>query len=243
MVVASSQVVAMNEDKLSLFVVVSSSTNSIRSNIYPALISSVADTFTQRVFAIGHEGENEFTGKDVVDELLIILKSVDRLLARTLAQSLLDQKLFIANSTISTFQDDVTAFYHLSSGSGSPIAVSGVYTKLTKCFSPTCSDASTCYSSSCPQRKLNHVHLRREILGPAPRSPMLTVLGADPVVVQTETRTGDANVSPEVLDTLSDDEKKRQSFIRELVSSELDFAQDLLRIREVLPLGLFSFHL
>lgn len=40
------------------------------------------------------------------------------------------------------------------------VAVVGVFTPLSKCYSPTCSDENICYSLSCPRRRAQH--LRRE---------------------------------------------------------------------------------
>ncbi|KAI0272327.1 CNH domain-containing protein [Gloeopeniophorella convolvens] len=110
----------------------------------------------------------------------------------------------------------------------------GVFTLLTDCYSPTCSRDQLCYSITCPRRleqqsRLNmkpqpglgiRRQLSRESLGEL-EGPV------EPGLLWVHT------VSKEIVDSVSDQEKKRQEAINEVIYTERDFVRDMEYLRDV----------
>ncbi|KAJ8695175.1 RHO1 GDP-GTP exchange protein 2 [Pleurotus ostreatus] len=105
----------------------------------------------------------------------------------------------------------------------------GVFTLLTDCYSPTCSRDRLCYSIACPRRLEQQARLNmkpqpglskqisRESLGDVPDAGTLWI----------------HSVPPEIVNSVSDTEKKRQEAINEVIYTERDFVRDLEYLRDV----------
>ncbi|KIO19426.1 hypothetical protein M407DRAFT_16121 [Tulasnella calospora MUT 4182] len=94
---------------------------------------------------------------------------------------------------------------------------SGVFTLLTDCYSPTCTRDALCYSIACPRRLEQQARLNMK-----------------PITELTE-KTGTLwihSVPPEVAASVSDQEKKRQEAINEVIYTERDFVRDMEYLRE-----------
>ncbi|CCO29198.1 Rho1 guanine nucleotide exchange factor 1 [Rhizoctonia solani AG-1 IB] len=141
---------------------------------------------------------------------------------------------------------------------------SGVFTLLTDCYSPTCSRDKVCYSLGCPRRieQLHRTPSHRPQVANAPASPITTLSGTTINVGSTSSiparlLKGNSSkeslidhgrkepgqlwvhsVPQEVVDSVNDQEKKRQEAINEVIYTERDFVQDLeyLRDRWIEPL-------
>lgn len=108
----------------------------------------------------------------------------------------------------------------------------GVFTLLTDCYSPTCSRNRLCYSITCPRRLeqqsllnmkpqpgLGIKRLSRESLGDLDH--------VEPGLLWIHT------VSKEIVDSVSDQEKRRQEAINEAIYTERDFVRDMEYLRDV----------
>ncbi|KAF8916237.1 CNH domain-containing protein [Mucidula mucida] len=98
---------------------------------------------------------------------------------------------------------------------------SGVFTLLTDCYSPTCSRDQLCYSIACtlnmkPQPGLSK-QISRESLGDIPDDGTLWI----------------HSVPQEIVDSVSDTEKRRQEAINEVIYTERDFVRDMEYLRDV----------
>jgi hypothetical protein len=108
----------------------------------------------------------------------------------------------------------------------------GVFTLLTDCYSPTCSRDQLCYSACCPRRqeqqKRQKGHYRE---------------GSNSYLInqQQEDRLWINTVSKSILDGLSNNEKKRQENIFELIYTEKDFVDDLTYLKEVSPSCIYTY--
>ena len=110
----------------------------------------------------------------------------------------------------------------------------GVFTLLTDCYSPTCCRDRLCYSITCPRRleqqsRLNMKpqpglgikrQLSRESLGDLEHV-------VEPGMLWIHT------VSKEIVDSVSDQEKRRQEAINEVIYTERDFVRDMEYLRDV----------
>ncbi|PBK72403.1 CNH-domain-containing protein [Armillaria solidipes] len=106
---------------------------------------------------------------------------------------------------------------------------SGVFTLLTDCYSPTCSRDQLCYSIACPRRLEQQARLNmkpqpglskqisRESLGDLPDAGTLWI----------------HSVPQEVVNSVSDQEKKRQEAINEVIYTERDFVRDMEYLRDI----------
>lgn len=121
------------------------------------LLSNIAENFQEHMTTLlsdqvrgGSTYKGVFTGREAVDQLAIILKTSDRQLALFIGRSLGAQGLFSdAKSEQHAFEDS-EEIYQFGGGSAN---VTGVWTLLTKCYSPSCSKDSgrySCYSCICP---------------------------------------------------------------------------------------------
>lgn len=105
----------------------------------------------------------------------------------------------------------------------------GVFTLLTDCYSPTCTRDRLCYSIACPRRLEQQARLN---LNPKPglrRSLSTESLGdlKEPGTLWIH------SVPQEIIDSVSDTEKKRQEAINECIYTERDFVRDLEYLRDV----------
>jgi hypothetical protein len=118
----------------------------------------------------------------------------------------------------------------------------GVFTLLTDCYSPTCSRDRLCYSITCPRRleqqsRLNMkplpgLGIRRQLS----RESLGDLDNVEPGLLWIHT------VSKEIVDSVSDQEKRRQEAINEVIYTERDFVRDMEYLRDVCPSIPFSRH-
>lgn len=104
----------------------------------------------------------------------------------------------------------------------------GVFTLLTGCYSPTCSSDRLCYSIACPRRLQQQSRLN---LKPEPglkRTISRESLGdlVEPGTLWVH------SVPQEVVDSVSETEKKRQEAINEVIYTERDFVRDMEYLRD-----------
>ncbi|TDL23713.1 Dbl domain-containing protein [Rickenella mellea] len=154
-----------------------------------------------------------FTGKDIVStiqsqiqrELLLSLgiSTQNRRPALQVARSLQSQLFFYevewGGRVLQDNVDDVYMFLDDQEGGADARLEreelpTGVFTLLTKCYSPSCVDGSPCYSFSCPRKR------KKE---------------------WTE------SMDKDVLDSLPDSEKNRQTIIHKAIEKEALYVQDL----------------
>jgi RHO1 GDP-GTP exchange protein 1/2 len=99
----------------------------------------------------------------------------------------------------------------------------GVFTLLTDCYSPTCSRDRLCYSITCPRRLEQQSRLNMK---PLPES-LGDLDNVEPGLLWIHT------VSKEIVDSVSDQEKRRQEAINEVIYTERDFVRDMEYLRDV----------
>ncbi|KAJ3081352.1 RHO1 GDP-GTP exchange protein 2 [Quaeritorhiza haematococci] len=100
----------------------------------------------------------------------------------------------------------------------------GVFTLLTDCYSPTCTRDRLCYSIACPRRLEQQTRLQQQMSSMLQRSPSRSSFAADE---DFKDKLWSTTVSKEISDSVSDDERKRQEAIFEIVQSEREFVADL----------------
>ncbi|KAG9019185.1 RHO1 GDP-GTP exchange protein 2 [Tulasnella sp. 427] len=107
---------------------------------------------------------------------------------------------------------------------------SGVFTLLTDCYSPTCTRDALCYSIACPRRLEQQA---RQNINPQPglRSSLSNENLDDTPIRETGTL-WIHSVSAEVAASISDQEKKRQEAINEVIYTERDFVRDMEYLRD-----------
>lgn len=112
----------------------------------------------------------------------------------------------------------------------------GVYTLLTRCYSPTCSEHNMCYSISCPRRLeqqnlLNHVArttaLAEKIMNKVDNN-------------NSENQYWSTSVPESIVKSVSETERKRQEVIFELIKTEREYVEDLDLIQKV---RIINFHI
>ncbi|GAA5999873.1 uncharacterized protein JCM10292_003517 [Rhodotorula paludigena] len=114
----------------------------------------------------------------------------------------------------------------------------GVFTLLTDCYSPTCTRDRLCYSIACPRRleQQARLNLKREGLSGGLEDVGQQLKRRDSVESLLELREPGSlwihSVPQEVLDSTSDQEKKRQEAINEVFYTERDFVRDLEYLRD-----------
>ena len=115
----------------------------------------------------------------------------------------------------------------------------GVFTLLTDCYSPTCSRDRLCYSIICPRRLEQQSRLNMKplpglgIKRQLSRESIGDLDNAEPGLLWIHT------VSKEIVDSVSDQEKRRQEAINEVIYTERDFVRDMEYLRDVRPPNLF----
>ncbi|CAO1626941.1 unnamed protein product [Sympodiomycopsis kandeliae] len=105
----------------------------------------------------------------------------------------------------------------------------GVFTLLTDCYSPTCTRDRLCYSIACPRRLEQQARLNMKPHPVLKRSISRESLGdvKEPGALWAE------SVSKEVLESVPEQERKRQELINEVIYTERDFVRDLEYLRDM----------
>ncbi|KAI0682496.1 CNH domain-containing protein [Cytidiella melzeri] len=106
---------------------------------------------------------------------------------------------------------------------------SGVFTLLTDCYSPTCSRDKLCYSIACPRRLEQQARLNMKLQPGLKKQMSKESLGEliEPGTLWIH------SVSQAVVDSVSDQEKKRQEAINEVMYTERDFVRDMEYLRDL----------
>ena len=109
----------------------------------------------------------------------------------------------------------------------------GVFTLFTDCYSPTCSRDRLCYSITCPRRLEQQSRLNMKplpglgIKRQLSRESLGDMDNVEPGLLWIHT------VSKEIVDSVSDQEKRRQEAINEVIYTERDFVRDMEYLRDV----------
>ncbi|KAA1469046.1 CNH-domain-containing protein [Dentipellis sp. KUC8613] len=119
----------------------------------------------------------------------------------------------------------------------------GVFTLLTDCYSPTCSRDQLCYSITCPRRLEQQARLNMK------PQPGLSSGLADTTNEGKKDSEGEGggpdlefvepgqlwihSVPQEIVNSVSDSEKKRQEAINEVIYTERDFVRDMEYLRDL----------
>ncbi|OCH85211.1 CNH-domain-containing protein [Obba rivulosa] len=106
---------------------------------------------------------------------------------------------------------------------------SGVFTLLTDCYSPTCTRDRLCYSIACPRRLEQQARLNMKPQPGLKKQISRESLGdlVEPGTLWIHT------VPQEVVNSVSDTEKKRQEAINEVMYTERDFVRDMEYLRDL----------
>ncbi|KAF9071584.1 CNH domain-containing protein [Rhodocollybia butyracea] len=203
--------------------------------------------------------KNAFDGREAVDKIAYIIKTTDRNLALLLGRALDAQKFFHDVTYDHRLRDSANELYQFRTKLPSPFVSgvwrrtsspspltetrprkdsitsdevelpSGVFTLLTDCYSPTCSRDQLCYSIACPRRmeqqsRLNmkpqpglSKQISKESLNDTPDDGTLWI----------------HSVPQEIVNSVSDTEKKRQESINEVIYTERDFVRDMEYLRDI----------
>ena len=150
--------VAPYRELLTPSIVSMSSLPNTHEEIASPFLSRIAESFQERMSAHlsdqvldGSTYKETFTGRVAVDQLAIVLHTSDRQLALRIGRSLNAQGLFRGPKEEHNPFEDSEEIYQFG---GAP--VNGVWTLLSKCYSPSCSDPNgpglyKCYSAICPR--------------------------------------------------------------------------------------------
>lgn len=105
----------------------------------------------------------------------------------------------------------------------------GIFTLLTDCYSPTCSRDQLCYSIACPRRLEQQARLNMKPQPGLKKQISKESLGdfVEPGTLWIH------SVPQEVVNSVSDTEKKRQEAINEVIYTERDFVRDMEYLRDV----------
>jgi hypothetical protein len=205
--------------------------------VYPALLSRVAEVFLARIDARDRAKDElsyklSFSGKDAVDLIAYIIKATDRNLALLLGRALDAQKFFHDVTYEHRLRDSPRELYQFRetvTEENLSVAVNGVFTLLTECYSPTCTRDKLCYSIACPRRLEQQSRLNLKPQGGLRRQTSSSSLHGDD---NDEQKLWINTVSKEVADSVDDKEKKRQEVISEIMYTERDFVKDLEYLRD-----------
>ncbi|KAG6333845.1 hypothetical protein ID866_5243 [Astraeus odoratus] len=105
----------------------------------------------------------------------------------------------------------------------------GVFTLLTDCYSPTCTRDQLCYSIACPRRLEQQARLNMK-----PQPGLKKQISKESLGDLVEPGTlWIHSVPQEVVNSVSDTEKKRQEAINEVIYTERDFVRDMEYLRDV----------
>ncbi|CAG8595733.1 17524_t:CDS:10 [Cetraspora pellucida] len=237
--------------------------------VNPALLSRVSESFRARITLSNRMKDNLeykdcFDGREAVlitlisiskDKIAFIIKTTDRNLALLLGRALDAQKFFHDVTYDHRLRDSQNELYQfrkmpsiLSSSdnygfkkndnddSEETDLPTGVFTLLTDCYSPTCTRDNLCYSIACPRRLEQHA---RKHMRPNPDLSRSTSRGsiADR---RKDQKLWIHTVPPEIANSVSEAEKKRQEAINELIYTEKDFVHDLVYLRDCWMIPLLS---
>lgn len=199
---------------------------------------------------------NCFTGQEAVSTLCTILRCPnDRTLALLMGRCLDAQKFIVHCNSQYRLRDSRSEIYTLGSIVSNNIKrPNGVFTLVTKCYSPTCTLDNLCYSIVCPRRNKQRerlAKLKANIIGSI--GPSSATASSIKRMESSTLLTGGGkmlwsfSVPKEVLDTVDEREKKRQEVIFETIYTERDYIKDLeylrdfwiipLRTRNIIPLA------
>ncbi|EPT02968.1 hypothetical protein FOMPIDRAFT_1142932 [Fomitopsis schrenkii] len=213
--------------------------------VYPALLSRVAEAFKSRIVLQdrvkdGLTYKDAFDGREAVDKIAYIIKTTDRNLALLLGRALDAQKFFHAVTYDHRLRDSANDLYQFRTKLPSPFIPgsissddvplpSGVFTLLTDCYSPTCSRDQLCYSIACPRRLEQQARLNMKPQPGLKKQISRESLGdlVEPGTLWIHT------VPQEVVNSVSDAEKKRQEAINEVIYTERDFVRDMEYLRDL----------
>ncbi|PCH36385.1 CNH-domain-containing protein [Wolfiporia cocos MD-104 SS10] len=213
--------------------------------MYPALLSRVAEAFKARIqlqdrVKDGLTYKDAFDGREAVDKIASIIKTTDRNLALLLGRALDAQKFFHAVTYDHRLRDSAHDLYQFRTKLPSPFVSgsvsaddaplpSGVFTLLTDCYSPTCSRDQLCYSIACPRRMEQQARLNMKPQPGLKKQMSRESLGdlVEPGTLWIH------SVPQEVVNSVSDTEKKRQEAINEVIYTERDFVRDMEYLRDL----------
>jgi hypothetical protein len=185
---------------------------------------------------------------------------------KTAAEPLLNQGTVQAAASVLTSQESPTPSGESESGLGdanstrtsSPTLVSsvhmrprngsissdevelptGVFTLLTDCYSPTCSRDQLCYSIACPRRLEQQSRLNMK-----PQPGLKKQISKESLGELVEPGTlWIHSVPQEIVNSVSDKEKRRQEAINEVMYTERDFVRDMEYLRDVSNLDFIHGH-
>ena len=114
----------------------------------------------------------------------------------------------------------------------------GVFTLLTDCYSPTCSRDRLCYSIACPRRLEQQSRLNMK-----PQPGLKKQISKESLGELVTIEPGTLwihSVPQEIVNSVSEKEKKRQEAINEVIYTERDFVRDMEYLRDVQFLLLFG---
>ena len=107
----------------------------------------------------------------------------------------------------------------------------GVFTLLTDCYSPTCSRDRLCYSIACPRRLEQQSRLNMK-----PQPGLKKQISKESLGELVTIEPGTLwihSVPQEIVNSVSEKEKKRQEAINEVIYTERDFVRDMEYLRDV----------
>jgi hypothetical protein len=134
--------------------------------------------------------------------------------------------------------DTITIFDPSTDAAEDVFLPTGVFTLLTDCYSPTCSRDRLCYSITCPRRLEQQSRLNMK---PLPGLAIKRQLSRESLGDMDNVEPGLLwihTVSKEIVDSVSDQEKRRQESINEVIYTERDFVRDMEYLRDVCPLSI-----
>ncbi|CAG8576104.1 12339_t:CDS:10 [Ambispora gerdemannii] len=222
--------------------------------VYAALLSRVAEAFQKNITLSTKkkddlEYKGSFDGREAVDIIAYIIKTTDRNLALLLGRALDAQKFFhdvtydhrLLDSYNELYQFQKMPSFLASSDDYETTAEqqekedfvedndlpNGVFTLLTDCYSPTCTRDSVCYSITCPRRLEQQARITKA-KPDLERSPSRGSLSN-----RKDHKLWVHSVSPDIANSVSETEKKRQEAINEVIYTEKDFVRDLEYLRDI----------
>src|SRR5690606_3237502 len=169
-------------------------------------------------------------GSEAVDLIMYIIKTSDRNLALLLGRALDAQKFFHDVTYDHRLRDSQVEVYQFRERLvDEDDEVNGVFTLLTECYSPTCTRDRLCYSIACPRRLEQQARLNLKPQSVLKRQDSRSSLHGDD---EKEQKLWIQTVPKEIVDSVSDKEKKRQEVICEAIYTERDFVKDLEYLRD-----------
>jgi len=201
---------------------------------YAAMLSGVVAAFERRIIVLERMKDgllytNTFTGHEAVDVLCQIIETTDRTLALLLGRALDAQFVFRNVTYQARLLDSREELYRFEDLSIKGKEVSGVFTLLTQCYSPTCTPEGLCYSVTCPKRYTWR--------GRTNTKPVAYLTGEKvnfPQYIESTyaQKLWMDSIPKEMLDNVPIAERKRQEIISELCYTERDFCKDLEYLRD-----------